>query len=236
MGAMEAESVNAIITDLPYGTTACDWDEIIPFEPMWDQVKRILKPHGVFITTASQPFTSKLVMSNFKWFRYEWIWEKSRRTGFLNSKKMPLKAHENILVFYREQPVYHPQSNKGSLHARGGGNHSRAGVYKQVPDGPKTRSNDYYPVSVLYFPSVQDTVHATQKPVALYEYLIRTYTNPGDIVLDISAGSGTTGIAAHRSGRVAILIEKDPHNYLVMCKRVAEAEAQPTLFEEEEGA
>ncbi len=233
MSAMEAESVDGIFTDLPYGTTACEWDEIIPFEPMWKQVNHILKPHGVFVTTASQPFTSKLVMSNPRWFRYEWIWEKSRKTGFLNSKKMPLKAHENVLVFYREQPIYHPQINKGNPHTRGGGRHSDLpGVYKQVRDCAKTRSSAYYPSSVLYFPSVQDTVHSTQKPVALYEYLIRTYTDPGALVLDMCAGSGTTGVAAYRAGRNAILIERDPGYYRILSKRIVEAEAQPLLFAE----
>jgi site-specific DNA-methyltransferase (adenine-specific) len=235
MQNLPAQSVEAIITDLPYGTTDCSWDEVIPFEPMWEQVKRILKPRGVFVTTASQPFTSKLVMSNPEWFRYEWVWEKSSSTGFFDANHRPLKSHENILVFADGLTTYHPQKIKGEPnHARNARTEpdkfaTYHGESKRIPSDV---SGMKFPRSVIKFskhPETED-LHPNQKPVSLYEYLILTYTNPGDTVLDMCAGSGTTGEAAIKTGRGCILIEKKPEYFGIIQNRMAQVEAQPLLF------
>lgn len=223
------KSVDAIITDLPYGTTACKWDEIIPFEPMWEQVKRICK--GVFVTTASQPFTSKLVMSNLDWFRYEWVWEKSKATGYLDARRKPLKAHENICIFSENGHIYNPQFTKGKPYT----NHHKPGdtgdVYGEVNKYSFKNEGTRFPRTIVGFVHVQEPVHPTQKPVALYEYLIRTYTNECDTVLDITMGSGTTGVACVQTGRNFIGIEIDPDYFAIAEKRIHEAQQQPTLTE-----
>lgn len=187
-------SVDAIITDLPYGTTACSWDEIIPFEPMWAGVKRVLKPRGAFVTTASQPFTSKLIMSNLAWFKYEWVWEKTMATGFLNTPHMPLRAHENIAVFGGS--VYNPQFATGTPYTATTGTQARDTIRDKSIAGVVTNNTGYrHPRTVLKFAN-ETGLHPTQKPLDLYQYLIRTYTQPGDLVLDFCAGSGTTALAA----------------------------------------
>jgi site-specific DNA-methyltransferase (adenine-specific) len=223
------KSVEAIITDLPYGTTACKWDEIIPFEPMWVQVKRLLKPRGVFVTTASQPFTSKLVMSNLEWFKYEWIWDKKRGSGSMLAKVRPLKFHENILIFSDNGQNYNPQMTKGAMQSKASG--GKTDLYREIPIVRET-NNDYYPRTILSFFACHNMTgkeHPTQKPVALYEYLIRTYTNEDDTVLDFCAGSGTTGVAAIKTGRNAILIDKEPKYFEIMQRRIEEAQRQMLL-------
>ena len=225
--------VDAVITDLPYGTTACAWDTVIPFAPMWEQVKRMLSPNGAFVTTASQPFTSALVMSNPEWFKYSWVWEKSRATGHLDCKRKPLKAHEDITVFSANGHVYNPQMRAGILHARGGASPGPAQVYGKFDDRKTTENSDYYPLSVLRIPTVQIPEHPTQKPVTLYEYLVRTYTNIGDTVLDFVMGSGTTGVACVRTGRRFIGVELDPGYFAIAQRRIAEAQLQPRLFDEQ---
>lgn len=199
-------SVDAIITDLPYGTTACAWDEIIPFAPMWAGVRRVLKPRGVFVTTASQPFTSALVMSNPTWFRYEWSWIKSHGNGFLDANRKPLKRHENVLVFSESQAVYYPQMTKGKPYkSKTKSKTASMGKFELVEtinDGSR------YPTTVLEFDN-DIGLHPTQKPVALYRYLVRTYTRPGDLVLDFCCGSATTGMACREEGRRFVLGEKD---------------------------
>ena len=214
------KSVDMILCDLPYGTTACKWDTIIPFEPLWEQYKRIIKDNGAIVLTASQPFTSALVMSNIKDFRYEIIWEKERPTNIFFLKKQIAKYHENILVFYSKQPIYNPQMVKRE------GNHSQKekeyDLTKCNNNGSKTHlkqtyaySKDYnpelvYPKSVLKINrDRQKDAHPTQKPVALFEYLIRTYTNEGCTILDNCIGSGTTAIACINTGRNYIGIEKE---------------------------
>lgn len=200
MRSLGDKSVDAYITDLPYGTTACSWDEIIPFAPMWAEVKRTLKPRGVFVTTASQPFTSKLVMSNLEMFRYEWIWSKSNGGGFLNANRQPLKRHENILVFYEELGTYNPQMVKGAPYrtrrASAGGT-----TRDQTVAGWVTINEGWrYPKSILEFDN--DTgLHPTQKPLLMLEHLIDTYTHRGDLVVDPCCGSGTTPLAARNLGR-----------------------------------
>ena len=209
MPSIPSGSIDAIITDLPYGTTACKWDTIIPFEPMWKEVKRVLKPNGAFITTASQPFTSTLIMSNPSAFNCEWIWNKSKAANFPQVKHKPLKIHENIIVFYGSN--YNPQKEiRGKVRKKGG--YFVSGDVAVSSGTPEKYNNEYYPKSILDY-SIADNKgagkHPTQKPVALYEYLIRTYTNEGETVLDIAMGSGTTIEAAERTGRNSIGIEKD---------------------------
>jgi site-specific DNA-methyltransferase (adenine-specific) len=223
--------VNAIITDLPYGTTACAWDEIIPFAPMWEQVKRILKPRGVFVTTASQPFTSRLIVNNLKWFKYSMIWDKSIAGNPFIAKYQPLKTHEDVCVFSRNRHTYNPQMRTGKMIIKGGGYSKLWGV-----SCTKKMNDQYFPTTILSFTNgdrtrEEITDHPTQKPVSLYSYLILTYTNPGDTVLDICAGSGTTGVAAILTGRNAILIEKDPAYFAIMERRIHDTQQQPNLFE-----
>jgi len=204
-------SIDAIITDLPYGTTACAWDEVIPFADMWKEVKRVLKSDGVFVTTTSQPFTSALIMSNPEWFKHEWIWHKSRASNFLHGEIAPLKYHENIAVFSANLKTYNPELRKGESYKRRIVQSRKDGGQYTVTNNDNSVVNTRYPESVLDFPSMrqQDISHPTQKPVALYRYLIRTYTNAGETVLDIAMGSGTTIEAAIIEGRYSIGIEKD---------------------------
>jgi DNA modification methylase len=211
------DSIDMILCDLPYGITSRNkWDQIIPFAPLWEQYNRIIKDDGAIVLTAVQPFTSQLIMSNPKMFRYEWIWEKNRSTGFLNAKKMPLRNHENVLVFYKKLPTYNPQKKTGC---------KPVNSYTKTLDGTnygKTQASfsgggqtDRYPTTVQEFKVVKndnsggDKFHPTQKPVEMFEYFIKTYTNPGEVVLDNCIGSGTTAIAALRTGRHFIGIEKE---------------------------
>lgn len=222
-------SVDAIITDLPYGTTACAWDTIIPFEPMWAQVKRSLKSCGAFVTTTSQPFTSYLVMSNPLWFRHEWIWEKTLATGYLNANRAPMKAHEDIAVFSQNGCVYNPQKIHGVPYRATSG--AVGDFIRDKTVGGYITSNDgnRFPRSVLRFNSVQSPVHPTQKPVALYEYLIQTYTNEGDTVMDFCMGSGTTGVACVKLNRNFIGMEINPTYFEIAKRRIEEAQMQLAL-------
>jgi DNA modification methylase len=185
---------------------------------------------GVFITTASQPFTSKLVMSNLEWFRYEWIWEKPKATGHLDVDRKPLKEHENICVFAQTSHTYNPQMVKGQKHTRGSRTPGPANVYGDFSNRKITESDQFYPRTICRFAIENKGYHPTQKPVALYEYLILTYTNPGETVLDITAGSGTTGEAAIKTGRNAILIEKDPAYFTIASRRIERVQMQPLLL------
>jgi site-specific DNA-methyltransferase (adenine-specific) len=215
------KSIDMILCDLPYGTTACLWDTIIPFELLWKQYKRIIKDNGAIVLTASQPFTSALVMSNPNMFKYEWIWEKAVGSNFATTKFMPMKEHENILVFGKGKTIYNPQMQK-----RKGTGLERVGspYYSNSDKGGEfinkmSRNNAGGKYSELRVPSTVQYfnnrdkysrgLHSTQKPVALFEYLIKTYTNEGDLVLDNCAGSGTTGVACKKTGRKYILIEKE---------------------------
>lgn len=227
---------DAIITDLPYGTTACKWDTVIPFGPMWAQVKRLLKPRGAFVTTASQPFTSAIVMSNPRSLRHEWIWEKAHAANFMAAKYGPLAKHESVLVFADESPTYNPQITQGprKLNRSGAtiGERGKDSIYgTRPPILANVPSTEYYPSSVQYFSAgaMCDRVHPTQKPVALYEYLIRTYTNEGDTVLDFCMGSGTTGVAAVNTGRSFVGVEMDAGYFAIAQRRIADAQAQLAL-------
>jgi len=218
-------SVDMVCTDPPYGTTNCQWDSVIPFEPMWAQLKRIVKPNGAIVLMASQPFTSALVMSNVAMFKYDWIWQKPKGTGHLNAKKMPMRDKEDVLVFYAAQCNYNPQMTAGKPYNAKSGKTSFDGYGADKRTGNKS-SGPRYPKQVQAFPVVErDTVHPTQKPVALMEYLIRTYTNPGETVLDFTMGSGTTGVAAANTRRKFIGIEMDADYFAIAQDRIQKARA-----------
>ena len=235
MAGIPANTVDMVLTDPPYGTTACKWDAVIPFEPMWEQLKRITKKNAAIVMTASQPFTSALVVSNLDMFKYCWYWEKSRPTGFTNAKKQPLRCVEEVLVFYGKPSTYNPQDRvrvdkvcKNSTSC--GGDTMRQDVGLSVGKGQlRTPGSEYvqeftnYPRQLLRLQHDTKTVHPTQKPVGLMEYLIKTYTNENDIVLDFTMGSGTTGVACMNLNRRFIGIEKDATYYELAKNRIAES-------------
>jgi len=205
MKGIPDKSVDMILCDLPYGTTACSWDTIIPFEPLWEQYKRIIKDNGAIVLTASQPFTSALVMSNPKMFRYCWVWNKKISGNPLLAKYQPLKIHEDICVFSKDKHNYYPEMRKGKMRIKGGGKSKLLNM-----EMSKSTNDNYYPVSIIEYSNAKRGVHPTQKPVALFEYLIITYTNEGDLVLDNCIGSGTTSVACKNIGRNFIGIEISP--------------------------
>ena len=222
MQTIPDKSIDAIICDLPYGTTACKWDSVIPFEPLWAQYKRIIKDNGAIVLTAVQPFTSALVISNPKWFKYEWIWNKKKPSNFLNANKTPLMNHESVLVFYGSFGVYNPQMTTGKTRTKGGKKYANNGCYGNYNETKKVSYNQYYPKSIVEISNAQQKgkVHPTQKPVALMEYLVKTYTNQSDTVLDNCMGSGTTGVACKNLGRKFIGIEQDPNYFEIAKKRI----------------
>ena len=219
-------SIDLVLTDPPYGTTACKWDSVIPFEPMWEQLKRITKKNGAIVLTASQPFTSALVMSNVKMFKYCWVWKKNIASNFLQSGYMPLKRHEDVCVFYRKPPVYNKQKGVGTPYyqKRNGaddtgdcyGSINKRTTFKRTPTENKGYRN---PISVLEFDR-ETGKHPTQKPVALMEYLIKTYTNESETVLDFTMGRGTTGVAAKSLNRGFIGIEMDETYFNIARERI----------------
>jgi len=226
-------SVDMILCDLPYGTTACKWDSVIPFESLWEQYKRIIKPNGAIVLTASQPFTTKLIASNFDMFKYEWIWHKNRPTNFAHAKNKPMKKHENILVFSTGTTVHKTQSeNRMPYFPQGVSKIDSKSITKNASEktdaffsdrpshGEFIRDTTGYPNSVLEFKTDQLGIHPTQKPVALMEYLIKTYTNEGETVLDNCMGSGTTGIACINTNRNFIGIEKDENYFKIASDRI----------------
>ena len=223
MGEIEDGSVDMVLCDPPYGTTACKWDAVIPFEPMWAAVKRVLKPNGAAVFTASQPFTSALVMSNIRDFKYSWVWDKVNGVrNHLNAKKQPMRVKEDVCVFYSAQSVYNPQMREGGYVSRKTRPGQSAGFGKVSGTDAGREISALYPVDVLRIPShdPNNSVHPTQKPVALMEYLIRTYTNEGETVLDFTMGSGTTGVACVNTGRNFIGIERDPGYFEIAKKRI----------------
>lgn len=216
-------SIDMILADLPYGTTQNKWDKnIIPFEPLWEQYKRVLKDGGCVVLTSDGIFTGALMMSNSKWFKYKMIWNKKSTTGFLNAKRMPLRQHEDILVFAKGKTIYNPiKVTRGKPRKKGGYVGGNKGTYGEHKEDVKF-NNEYYPTSIIEISNANQKVkqHPTEKPVVLFEYLIKTYTNEGDIVLDNVAGSGTTGEACINLNRDFILIEKEPNYYEVIKERV----------------
>ena len=218
MKAIPDKSIDAIICDLPYGTTQNKWDSVINLDDLWAQYKRICK--GAIVLTAQTSFDKVLGVSNLKMLKYEWIWEKTKATGHLNAKKMPMKAHENVIVFYENLKIYNPQKTQGKPYKPNGGKSKldNYGDFKSIRNG----SNDgtRYPRSVIHFLHELNPVHPTQKPIALMEYLVKTYTNQGDTVLDNCMGSGTTGVACKNLGRKFIGIEQDPNYFEIASKRI----------------
>ena len=228
-------SVDLVLCDLPYGTTQNAWDAVIPFEALWAHYWRVLKPNGAAVLTAAQPFTRALVMSQAKAFRYQWVWEKSNATGFLNAQKQPLRAHEDVLVFYLQQPTFNPQMVLGEAYKKSTGVKSSANYGVQSSLNERSYDGMRYPRTVQRIPSVvrAESAHPTQKPVALMEYLIRTYTHEGETVLDNCFGSGTTGVAAIQLGRKFIGIEREEKYFDIAVRRIEQAAKQGQLFQPE---
>ncbi|HBQ6911262.1 putative methylase [Klebsiella pneumoniae] len=215
-------TVDLVCADIPYGTTQCRWDSVLDLQVMWDQLYRIAKPNAAIVLFSAQPFTSVLVNSNLRDWRSEWIWEKGNATGFLNAKKQPLRAHENIQVFYRRQPTYNPQFTHGHERRTSKRKTVNSECYGKALTLTKYDSTSRYPRDVQFFSSDKQTgnYHPTQKPLALVQYLIETYSNPGDTVLDFTMGSGTAGVACQHTERNFIGIEKDAAIYRTACQRM----------------
>lgn len=236
MWQIPSGSVDAIIADLPYGTTACSWDVVIPFDPLWAHYKRIIKPRGAVVLFGSQPFTSLLVCSNLEWFKYEWVWDKNRGNGHLVAKCRPLQRTESLLVFSATSHIYNPQMEEREIPRRFIKSPSQTPVMsfqKYKEDYTRDDYSHRYPVNLLYYPwSCRDGLHPTQKPVALLEYLIKTYTNEGDTVMDNVMGSGTAGVSCVRLNRNFIGIEKDADYFEVARKRIESEQenVESTLF------
>ncbi len=215
------KSVQLILADLPYGTTACKWDSILDLNLLWKQYKRIIKDNGAIVLTASQPFTTKLISSNYEMFRYEWIWEKTLFSNFALVKKQPAKLHENILVFYKKQPIYNPQMQEGKPYTDKPRKRTM-GIIDDAIGIKKAIENkgERYPSSVQKYSNGNNgTKHPTQKPLELMKYLIKTYSNENDMVLDNTMGSGTTCLASKELNRKFIGIEKEPKYYEIACQR-----------------
>jgi len=233
---IEDKSIDAIICDLPYGTTACKWDSVLPFDKLWREYERIIKLNGAIVLTASQPFTSALVMSNPKLFKYQWVWVKTKKTGFTNGKNRPLSQHEDVIVFSKANVAngskimmkYNPQGLQPLGKVRKGDKNKSDGDTNGQKYYRPSQSKDYiqeftnYPTTILNVASEGKIVHPTQKPVELMEYLIRTYTDENDIVLDNTMGSGTTGLACLKTNRQFIGIEKEKQYYDVAVRRLSE--------------
>jgi len=220
MKTIESGSIDAIITDPPYGTTACKWDSVIPFDPMWEQLNRIIKPNGAIVLFGSEPFSSALRMSNIKNFKYDWIWEKPKGTGHLNAKRMPMNNYENISLFYKKQCLYNPQFTYGLPYKSKSGKSSFDGYGKDNRKGNDSYGKRY-PKRVLNFNVVErNTKHPTQKPVELMEYLIKTYTNEQETVLDFTMGSGSTMLACKNLNRNGIGIEMDKGYFNIAEERI----------------
>ncbi len=229
------KSIDAIICDLPYGTTACKWDSIIPLEPLWKEYKRIIKDNGAIVLTSSQPFTTKLISSNYDMYRYNWVWHKTRPSNFPLAKKQPMKYHEDVCVFGVKCPNYYPQMIKADKVRKKGKNEGYRGFNKglEKPEYLDKEYTDFYPSSIQTF-SLHNggLLHPTQKPLELFKYLIKTYTNEGEVVLDNTMGSGTTGVACVNTNRNFIGMELDDKYFEIAKERINEATTakQLTLF------
>lgn len=229
------KSIDCIICDLPYGTTACKWDSIIPFEPLWAQYKRIIKDNGAIILMCGEPFTSQLINSNLPMFKYKWIWDKKFAGNFVTANKRPLNTFEEIVVFYNNQPTYNPQKTKRDKPITSGKRchpRNRTGTEENVTyEAEKKIYDDKHPTTIISIPRQigKGTSHPTEKPIELMEYLVKTYTNEGDTVLDNTMGSGTTGVACKQLNRSFIGIEMDEAYFEIASKRIFEAQTDLKL-------
>ena len=229
MEDLSDNSIDMVFCDLPYGTTQNKWDNVIPFDKLWSAYNRVVKENGAIVLTSQQPFTSQLIMSNPSQFRYEWIWEKNKATGHLNAKKMPMKAHENILIFYRKLPTYNPQKTEGKPYTC---KRRSVGYYNQPREDYTKNSltenkGDRHPSSIidientiLEYNNPHKTIHRTQKPVDLLEWLIKTYSNENNTVMDFCMGSGTAGVACKNLNRKFIGVEKDKEIFKMAKERI----------------
>lgn len=225
------ESVDMILCDLPFGTTRNKWDCVIPLEPLWQEYKRVTKPNSAIVLFAQTPFDKILGASNIDMLKYEWIWQKESGTGFLNAKVAPLKEHENILVFYRKPPVYNPQMKQGTPYKCKQGNVVNNYDSAHMNDVVITENKgERYPTTILRFARDREKLHPTQKPVDLLRYLILTYANSGEVILDNTIGSGSTAIACLREGRKFIGFEKDEKYFQTAQERIKKELSQPRLF------
>ena len=230
MKYIDDKSIDMILCDLPYGTTACKWDIIIPFDKLWEQYNRIIKDNGAIVLFGSEPFSSKLRMSNLKMYKYDWVWEKEQGTNQLLSKKQPLRKTENITIFYRKQSIYNPQMENGKPYKierkLGGEIYGKEKIIQTTNEGLR------FPTNILKFNrELRERYHPTQKPVALFEYLIKTYTNEGELVLDNCIGSGTTAIACINTGRNFIGFEFDKRYCDIANERIRKALAEKEVGE-----
>lgn len=236
LGGLAEQSVDLVFADLPYGQTRNDWDRPIALDALWTHLERVTKPRAPMVFTAQQPFTAALVSSARKWFRYEMIWRKNKPRGFLNARRQPLRIHENILVFYREQPFYEPQMTHGHSPVHAFATRTSGKNYGSVAPRPGGGSTSRYPTSVLDIPVLNnddpERVNPTQKPIALPAWFIRTYTKPGDVVLDPTAGSGSTLLAAKALDRRYVGYEIDPEMVAHVRRKLA---ATPSSGDSEEG-
>ena len=223
MKTIEDKSIDAIITDPPYGTTACKWDSVIDFDLMWKQLNRIIKPNGAIVLFGSEPFSSALRMSNIKNYKYDWIWEKTRPSRYVQAKKMPLSYKEVISVFYKSLPTYNPQMTVGKPYKKNHKNTTKPNSYGEEKRNGTTTINKgiRYPSDIIKISNANGkSVHPTQKPIALMEYLIKTYTNENETVLDFTMGSGTTMVACDNLNRNGIGIEMDDNYFNIAKKRI----------------
>ena len=223
MKRIDDKSIDMILCDLPYGTTQNKWDSVIPLDELWKEYKRIIKDNGVIVLTSQGIFTAKLMLSNEKWFKYKLVWVKSKATNFLNAKKQPLRKHEDICVFYNKQPQYNPQMTEGEPYDKGVRKNQLTGSYGDFNPVHVKSEGMRYPTDVVYFKTAESegkVYHSTQKPVALFEYLIKTYTDEGEIVLDNCIGSGTTAVACLNTNRYFIGFEKEENYYNIANERI----------------
>ncbi len=219
-------SVDMILCDLPYGTTACKWDSVIPFVELWVHYKRVIKSNGAIVLFGSQPFTSHLVISNLKWFKYTWMWDKGMGTGFLNAKKQPLRTFEDICTFYGKQPTYNPQMRTGFKPYVAKQGNTKTQNYGKQTGAITVSDGDRFPLNILNIKRDLLKLHPTQKPVPLLEYLIKTYTNEGETILDNTMGSGSTGVAAKNLNRRFIGIEMDANYFEIAKNRIEGAQGK----------
>ena len=225
------QSIDMILCDLPYGITQNQWDCLIPLDLLWEQYWRIIKPNGAIVLTSYGIFTAHLILSQPKTFKYKWVWEKSKSSNFLNAKKQPLRKHEDVCVFYKKQPTYHPQMTQGEPYDKGIRKNQLSGSYGNFDPVHVASSGVRYPTDIIYIKTAEnegEVVHPTQKPIELGRYFVRTYSNPGDVILDNTFGSGSFLVAALMEGRNFIGIEKnedvalfkkEPINYIEVAKQ-----------------